>query len=197
MDPNILPDGRQPGTVNPLPTGRQVDRLSEQQREVLDAIARLEPQGLAAQPWSRWRAPSGSAGCYDPKDVSAALGAAYDRSRQASIARAMTRLEARGLIRRHRYADPTKTGRSRFFTLSAAGLVVVNEIRYWFDLPPVAVEVWDEPPPMTEEEFDRRLQAIELDAVKARAAKLRPAGLEELRRWIDAWLAESGRLANG
>jgi hypothetical protein len=162
---------------------------SAQQQDILVLIARMTPQGLEPYYGDYYghggRTPSGTTGYYAPVDISANLGTAGDRSRQASASRAVTRLEARGLLRRHR---------RRYVLLTTDGLAVANAIRRKLSLPPLEVQTYEEPPKMTDAEFTNRLEAIEVGAVKRAAEKLSPDGLAELRRWIDARLEEASHL---
>jgi hypothetical protein len=182
--------------VNHYPAG-----LSEQQRDVLDVIARLKPGGVEAHGdyYGRWgRAPSGSAGYYFTDSVVVELAQAGDRSASASLARTLARLEQRGLIRRHGYQEQKKNSCYRFFTLTEAGLVLVNEIRQRASLPALTVQNYPEEPPVSMEALQARLRAdwkaldakINLSQATDAAARLDADGLVQLRQWIDARLAE-------
>jgi DNA-binding PadR family transcriptional regulator len=165
--------------------------LSGQQCALLDAVARLEPCGLGDGYHRNGRAPSGTAGYYHAEDL-----AEGDRGRSAaaSRSRALARLERRGLIRRHTFEGHKARSYHRFFTLTDAGLEAVNRLRARHGLKPLAVQHYQEKPPMTEEEFVARLEAGRKEfalheAINA-ALGLDLDGLGELRRRIDARLAE-------
>jgi len=122
------------------------------------------------------------------------VGTTGSRSESASLSRALCRLAERGVVERD----------DGFFTLTEAGCALVNEVRAERGLSPLTYTPYVPEPPMSQEEIQRRLQErcllIErlreewqvLDTPKAlanakkEAEKMTPAGLEELRRWIEA-----------
>jgi hypothetical protein len=169
-------------TVNTSPGGGRVNQsgLSEQQRELLGVIAREEPD---------------KRGRYYPKDVFRGVEPG-SRSQSASLSRALVRLECRDiLIRHHHHIDGKKHG-TYFFTLTEAGCALVNEVRGLYNLPALAYAPYTPEPQMSAEEFDRRIREMNercalRDAVTA-AEQLSPAGLEELRCWIDQRLEAQG-----
>jgi hypothetical protein len=184
--------------------------LSEQQRDIFARIARLEPEGVKETGYvGRWgRTPAGTAGYYY---ASMLLPDGYEklppRERRvvsASLARAVTRLERRGLVLRHDYSDPQKHSPARFFTLTKAGLVAVNELRRLNGDPPLAVKSYPEEPRVTREEFIQRLSETgtrgamvnpmidgskvnrRLEAAKEACAKLTAEEWAELVLWREA-----------
>jgi DNA-binding MarR family transcriptional regulator len=159
--------------------------LSRQQIQILETIARLDPDR------------HGKDGRYDPRDVSVPLVGGEGRSAAASLSRALVRLEGRGLIERHnRYEDGKKHGRY-FFVFTAAGWEVLNAIRRRLRLPTRERIVHVPKPPMTDEEFTAWADAFQarydLLAAQDMAAKLSRPGLEALRQWIDEQLRNTTR----
>jgi hypothetical protein len=148
-------------SVNGTPRRNHVNcsGLSRQQRDLLDAIAQAQPD---------------HDGAYEHHWVFLPA----NRSESASVSRAVAGLERRGIIERgHRH---------RFF-LTRGGCALVNEVREWFGLP--RLEFTPRKPPLSDEEFARRCQEIgetcAMVGAKEAAEHLSPAGLEELRNWID------------
>ena len=128
--------------------GSDLAGLSEQQQDILDAIARLKRD---------------KNGHYSPSDVSQELVQAGDRSGLASLSRAIIRLERRGLIRRwHRHHEGKKHG-WYFFTLTEAGLTVINDRRKERGLDALEMVHYEPKPPMTDEEFAERMQRLHDD----------------------------------
>jgi hypothetical protein len=188
-------DGGQAVNSNTRGTGVNRWGLSLQQRAILAVIAELKPQGVDEnESYGCYRlTPYGTAGYYHPGDITPKLAQAGDRSASASLARAFARLERRGLIHRHGYRDPKKHSGYRFFTLTPAGLQIVNAIRHRRGLPQLVVKYFPTKKPMTEEEFTQRLEAMRaaraMHAAIQAATQLSPAGLAQLREWIDQRLA--------
>jgi hypothetical protein len=110
----------------------QLSGLSRQQRQILAAIAALQPEGYRGAPGA-WTPPT-PAGYYRSRwlrpDDFAVLDDRRRRSASASRARSLARLARRGLLRRHPFGgQPVPTCPYRFFTLTDAGLAVVNQLR--------------------------------------------------------------------
>jgi hypothetical protein len=158
---------------------RSTPGLSKQQRAVIAAIARLKRE---------------EDGRYWPKHVSYDLGYDGDRSASASLSRALARLEARGILRRHPIHRDAKKHDGYFFTLTEAGLRLVNEERRRQGLEPLGMVLYVPKPGLTAEEFDARMKALTdgwaMTDAKAAAGKLSPEALAEFRQWLDARLAQ-------
>jgi DNA-binding PadR family transcriptional regulator len=169
---------------------RDDDRLSEQQKKILDIIAGLEPEGVTEGKYSRYRLSGKTAGYYHPCSIAAALVPAGDRVASASVSRSLTRLVERGLLHRHAY----ESGWVHYYTLTDAGVEWVNGLRRRRGLPDLVVVDLPEVEPMTDEAFTQRMEALHrewvlIDARQA-AARLDRDGLAQLRQWIDERLAE-------
>jgi hypothetical protein len=169
-------------TVNISTRGDSVNRhapcLSKQQHDILDVIALLEPD---------------ERGRYATADIGIKMVEPGDRSGSASVSRAVVRLEGRGLIRReHKHCTAKKHGAYRF-SLTEAGLEVVNGLRARHGLGPLELINLPPKPPMTAEEFRAELRRISAESnllrAKDAAGRLDPEGLQALRQWIDARLA--------
>jgi hypothetical protein len=175
--------GRSHEPVNMTTTGDSVNRgvsgLSKQQRDILDVIARLKRSEL---------------GTYHVGDITREMEVAGDRPATASISRAVIRLEGRGLLcRHHQHGAGNKHG-FYLFTLTEVGLRIVNELRQRHGLGALEMIHYAPKPPITNEEFRAKMEAIRAEVgllrAKDAAGELPPERLKELRNWIDSRLAE-------
>jgi hypothetical protein len=135
-------------------------------------------------------------GRYNAGDIILKMAKPGDRSASSSISRALDRLAQRGLLSKHkRYCDAKDRG-PNFYMLTETGLPVINRIRAKAGLEPL--ELVRLVPPMTDEEFMARAEAIhaEYDMARAQDAvrQLSTAALLELRKWIDVHLGEIGEV---
>jgi DNA-binding MarR family transcriptional regulator len=161
-----------------------------QQRAILEVIAVLKRDEL---------------GRYYPENVSNKMIAPGDRSAQASLSRAIIRLEGRGLIQRHHQHIGGRKHGFYCFTLTEAGLEIINDLRSRQGLDALEMITYTPAAGMTDEEFSARLSSIwaritdeeKLHQAKDAATRLNPRKLKELREWIDARLAEGKATDNG
>jgi hypothetical protein len=169
-------------SVNMTTTGDNVNRcasgLSKQQLDILDVIARLKRSEL---------------GTYHVGDITREMEVTGDRAATASISRAVIRLEGRGLLcRHHQHGAGTKHG-FYLFTLTEVGLRIVNELRQRHGLGALDMIHYAPQPPITNEEFRAKMEAIRAEVgllrAKDAAGELGPEGLKALRAWIDSRLA--------
>jgi hypothetical protein len=98
----------------------------------------------------------------------------------------------RGILSKHQRHRDGKNRGPMFYMLTGNGLEIINSMRAKAGLELLALVT--PRPPMTDEEFLARAEAIsaeyDMHRAKDAARQLTPAALVELRQWIDTRLAE-------